>query len=193
MENSAKLQHHYPVVIVGGGLVGLSAACFLSDQKIPYLLIERHSATSIHPRSRGINPRTVELYRTLGLEDKIRQVEFLKRGGLFNGVTLTTLDWTQKPPAFAHLLMAEMEKWKDKSPVGRSWVTQDVLEPILLEEAKERGVGTILFNTEYKSVTQDDGKRIGDIGDSIVDQLCLQYGDGVLDRTMSLDDLYRII
>lgn len=43
---------HVPVLVVGGGLVGLSAALFLSRHHVPYVLIERHSQTSIHPSPR---------------------------------------------------------------------------------------------------------------------------------------------
>ncbi|GHO62276.1 hypothetical protein KSC_011680 [Ktedonobacter sp. SOSP1-52] len=50
-----------PVLIVGGGIVGLSASLFLLQQDIPFLLVERHSGTSIHPRARGVNNRTMIL------------------------------------------------------------------------------------------------------------------------------------
>src|SRR5690348_6046639 len=61
-----------PVLIVGGGIVGLSAALFLLHQDVPPLLVERHSGTSIHPRARGTNGRTTEIYREVGLDEKIR-------------------------------------------------------------------------------------------------------------------------
>lgn len=34
--------------------------------------MERHPGTAIHPRARGLNIRTMELYRMLGLEGAIR-------------------------------------------------------------------------------------------------------------------------
>ena len=36
------------------------------------LLVERHPGTAIQPKSRGINPRTMEVYRQCGVEDAIR-------------------------------------------------------------------------------------------------------------------------
>jgi len=39
-----------PVLIVGAGPTGLSTALFLAQQQIPYILIERHPGTAIHPR-----------------------------------------------------------------------------------------------------------------------------------------------
>ncbi|MFD1677956.1 FAD-dependent oxidoreductase [Alicyclobacillus fodiniaquatilis] len=147
---------HVPILIVGGGLVGLSAALFLSEHQIPYQLIERHAGTSIHPRARGVNHRTMELFRTLGFDDRIRDAEFLKKGGIFTAETLKSVDFTQRPSAAFQALRQEMEALKRKSPAMRSWITQDVLEPILLSEAEKRGGGHFCFSTELVSLAQDD-------------------------------------
>ncbi len=61
-----------PVLIVGGGPVGLTASILLSQQGIGSLLVERHPATAILPKARGINARTMEMYRQLGIEQAIR-------------------------------------------------------------------------------------------------------------------------
>ncbi len=61
-----------PVLIVGGGLSGLASALFLAKYNIKYLLIERHPSTAIHPKAGGITFRTMELFRELGLEQRIR-------------------------------------------------------------------------------------------------------------------------
>ena len=34
-----------PILIVGGGLVGLSMALFLNQHQVPYILVERRSGT----------------------------------------------------------------------------------------------------------------------------------------------------
>src|ERR1044071_2432061 len=79
-----------PVLIVGGGIVGLSAALFLEKQQMPFLLVERHRGTSIHPRARGVNGRTMELMRELGLEDAVRRVgaKLAPAVGIHAGATL---------------------------------------------------------------------------------------------------------
>src|SRR3954462_2185376 len=61
------------VLIVGGGVVGLSASLFLARCGVQSTLVERHQGTSIHPRARGVNARTMELLRELGLEAAVRK------------------------------------------------------------------------------------------------------------------------
>lgn len=51
-----------PVLIIGGGPVGLSLSLALSRQNIRSVVIERHSDTTNHPRARGVNVRTMELF-----------------------------------------------------------------------------------------------------------------------------------
>jgi len=52
-----------PVLIVGGGPVGLTASALLSQHGVRSLLAERHPGTAILPKARGINARTMEMYR----------------------------------------------------------------------------------------------------------------------------------
>src|SRR5215469_8255655 len=61
-----------PVVIVGGGPVGLTASILLSQAGIGSMLVERHAGTAAHPRARAINGRTMEIYRQCGVEAAIR-------------------------------------------------------------------------------------------------------------------------
>src|SRR5260370_5510958 len=63
-----------PVLIVGGGLVGLSTSLFLSWFGLSPILVERHEG---NPSSRagGYTARTMELFRMIGIEEAIRQRE----------------------------------------------------------------------------------------------------------------------
>src|SRR2546422_5897397 len=60
-----------PVLIVGGGPVGLSMALFLARQGIQCLLVERRSATSPMPRATHVTRRSMELFREAGIEPEI--------------------------------------------------------------------------------------------------------------------------
>ena len=87
-----------PVLISGGSLVGLSTALFLGGHGIPSLVVERHPGTAIHPRAALFNQRTIELYRSLGLEPEIVEAsgrEFVQNGAIVSVESLggREIDW----------------------------------------------------------------------------------------------------
>ncbi|HEY0466990.1 MAG TPA: FAD-dependent oxidoreductase [Polyangiaceae bacterium] len=63
-----------PVLIVGGGVAGLSAALFLAWRGVPCVLVEKHPGSSPHPRAIGFTTRTLELFRAVGLGASIPQI-----------------------------------------------------------------------------------------------------------------------
>src|SRR5689334_22544465 len=63
-----------PVLIAGGGPIGLSMSLLLSHHGIGSLLVEQHPGTSIYPKARLINARTMEIFRQIGIEQAIREV-----------------------------------------------------------------------------------------------------------------------
>src|SRR5882757_9703691 len=120
------------VLIVGGGLVGLSTALFLGRQGIQSVVVERHSTTSIHPKARGFNARTMELLRSAGLEDEVRAVGAALRDN-HDLLFYKTLD---QPP------FQRVQETRDDgptlkvSPTPACMCAQDDLEPILLDAAR---------------------------------------------------------
>ena len=62
-----------PVLIAGGGMVGLSAATFLAQQGIRSVAIERLKASSPLPRAAFFHMRTLEMFRSVGIEDRVRE------------------------------------------------------------------------------------------------------------------------
>ncbi|WP_285033413.1 FAD-dependent monooxygenase [Mycolicibacterium sp. lyk4-40-TYG-92] len=63
-----------PVLIAGGGPVGLTLALTLAQQGVQALLVERNPATTTHPKMDITNGRSMELYRRLGIADELRKV-----------------------------------------------------------------------------------------------------------------------
>lgn len=57
---------HKPVIIVGGGPVGLAAALELARFNVPSIVVEQHDSTSWHPKTRNFNTRTMEIARGWG-------------------------------------------------------------------------------------------------------------------------------
>lgn len=144
-----------PVLIIGGGIVGLSASLCLSHYGIHSVVIERHSGTSIHPRARSVNARTMELYRRLGIENRVREAgaSLSSSMGMHSGHSLKEVieakPRTEGPRKFPLAgLLASI------SPVSGTFVTQDMLEPVLVDVARERG-GVVRFYTECVGVEQD--------------------------------------
>ncbi|MEW2396023.1 FAD-dependent monooxygenase [Streptomyces sp. NPDC046862] len=145
-----------PVLIVGGSLVGLSTSVFLGRLGIEHMLVERHAGTSMHPRGRGNNVRTMEIFRTAGLEPRIRQAAAALAGN--EGVLqVSTLSGQQR-----RWIIRDISAGMDISQVSSSnWClcSQNDLEPVLLAHARGQG-GDIRFGTEMLSFTQDqDGVR----------------------------------
>ncbi|HZF92588.1 FAD-dependent monooxygenase [Streptomyces sp.] len=141
-----------PVLIVGGSLVGLSTSVFLGRLGIEHMLVERHAATSTHPRGRGNNVRTMEIFRTAGLEARIRAVASTLAGN--DGVLqVDTLTGGQR-----RWIIRDISGGMDVSRVSSSdWClcSQNDLEPVLLEQARRQG-GDIRFGTELVSFEEDE-------------------------------------
>ncbi|WP_042372860.1 FAD-dependent oxidoreductase [Streptacidiphilus neutrinimicus] len=148
---TSDVDEHVPVLISGGSLVGLSMSLFLGRLGVRHLLVERHAATSHHPRGRGNNVRTMELYRTAGVEPRIRAAASVlaDNHGILQADTLTGAeqDW----------LFREIDPGGGLarlSPAGWCLCSQNDLEPELLAAARELGAD-IRFGTELESFEQD--------------------------------------
>ncbi|GHO71779.1 FAD-dependent oxidoreductase [Ktedonobacter sp. SOSP1-52] len=140
-----------PVLIVGGGLVGLSASLFLSWHGSSSMLVERHPGTAIHPRAMGFTPRTMELFHSLGIEEAIRRVEPPIPQG--NQVLLVESLVGQQFDCFQE----EVDSLfiDASSPVRGSAIAQDLLEPVLRARAEQLG-GNLHFGAELVAFEQDE-------------------------------------
>ena len=142
-----------PVLISGGGPVGLTASLLLSRLGVRSLLVERHSSTAITPKARGINARTMEVYRQCGIDAAIREA------GLQEG-RMGLIVWTES------LAGTEIErrvpgrataKNMAVTPVTNCLCAQDDLEPVIRQFAESAGPGELRFNTELTSFSQKPG------------------------------------
>ncbi|GLW52269.1 FAD-dependent oxidoreductase [Kitasatospora phosalacinea] len=147
---NTQMADRVPVLITGGSLVGLSASLFLGRLGVPHLLVERHAETSRHPRGRGNNLRTMELFRVAGVEDDVRAAASVlaDNHGILQAETLSggEQEW----------LFREIDPGGGLarfSPSGWCLCSQNDLEPVLLRHAARRG--DLRFNTELVSFEQD--------------------------------------
>jgi 2-polyprenyl-6-methoxyphenol hydroxylase-like FAD-dependent oxidoreductase len=150
-----------PVLISGGGPVGLTASLLLSQHGVRSLLVERHPSTAITPKARGINARTMEVFRQCGIDTAIRDA------GLQEG-RLGLIVWTET------LAGNEIErrvpgrataKNMAVTPVRNCLCAQDDLEPVIRRFAESAGPGTLRFNTELTSFNQRPGAVTGTLTD----------------------------
>lgn len=65
---------HVPILIAGGGPVGMTLALVLARLGVPSLLVERQRETTRHPKMDITNVRSMELFRRYGLADDLRAV-----------------------------------------------------------------------------------------------------------------------
>ena len=139
------------VLIAGGGPVGLTASILLSRHGVRSLLVERHPGTAIQPKSRGINPRTMELYRQCGVEDAIRAAGLpTERAGLIVWAeSLAGREIERRVPGRATPASMAM------SPVRNCLCAQDDLEPVLRRFAEDSKLGALRFSTELTAMTYD--------------------------------------
>src|SRR6266581_8328600 len=61
-----------PVLIVGGGPVGLALAADLGWRGAPCLVIEQSDGPADHPRATAINARSMEFMRRWGVAEAVR-------------------------------------------------------------------------------------------------------------------------
>jgi 2-polyprenyl-6-methoxyphenol hydroxylase-like FAD-dependent oxidoreductase len=139
-----------PVLIVGGSLVGMSTALLLGHHGIRALAVEQHRGTAIHPRAAQISQRTMEIFRTVGVEQIVRQKsdeQFVQDGAI---LAVETLAGREIERYISNL----NEGVTDVSPCKRCFISQSVLEPLLKTRAMEFGA-ELRFATEMVSFEQD--------------------------------------
>jgi 2-polyprenyl-6-methoxyphenol hydroxylase-like FAD-dependent oxidoreductase len=140
-----------PVIIVGGGLVGLSTAMFLARHGIRSLAIERLRNVSPLPRAAHFHMRTLELFRACGIEEEVKAQslkEFEPEGAVAAFDTLAG----KQIAAFVPSLNEGVEA---VSPSRRLFITQPGLEPILRRRA-EQASALVEDGSELVGIDQDD-------------------------------------
>jgi 2-polyprenyl-6-methoxyphenol hydroxylase-like FAD-dependent oxidoreductase len=141
---------HVPVLIVGAGLAGLSAAALLAWRGVPCLLVERRASTTRHPRARGVNPRSMELLRSIpGLE-----ADLAAAGRAGTGDLSIVIAESVTGREFRTLAAPGTFDTRRLSPAATCTAGQDRVEPILLRHARALGA-EIRFSTELAGFTQD--------------------------------------
>jgi 2-polyprenyl-6-methoxyphenol hydroxylase-like FAD-dependent oxidoreductase len=146
------------ILVVGGSLNGLTMAMLLARRGVPCLVVERHPRTSIQYKFRGISPRSMEIYRSAGIEPEIRARDLIDDHsasvGRMKNLADSEVSWQGVP-------------WSDTSdisPTTAATCDQNQLEPILRAHAEHHGAD-VRFNTELVSFTESPGEVLARIRD----------------------------
>jgi 2-polyprenyl-6-methoxyphenol hydroxylase-like FAD-dependent oxidoreductase len=149
-----------PVLIVGGSMGGLSTAMLLGIHGVRPLVVERHGGTAIHPRAAHFHLRTLEVFRSAGIEEAVRrksEEQYDSDGGITAIESLAGKTIAQYIPS----LNAGVEL---VSPSRRLFLTQEALEPILRDRALEVGA-ELRYSTELVRFEQDSGGVLATVRD----------------------------
>ncbi|MDP1834890.1 MAG: FAD-dependent oxidoreductase [Chlamydiales bacterium] len=140
----------HKVVIVGGGPVGLSAAICLALQGIESVVIEKHPTTTNHPKARGVNGRTMELFRSWGLESQMKHYQMPKEAKRFT--------WLEDLQGKEVTRVQATVDYSPYSPTENAIIAQDNVEEELFKKAQSLSLIDLRFNHEMLHATQDDEK-----------------------------------
>ncbi|XUJ36932.1 FAD-dependent monooxygenase [Bradyrhizobium japonicum] len=77
MANSAQMEA--PVVIVGGGPVGIGLAIDLGLRGVRSIVVERHAELLPIPKGQNLTQRTLEHFDFWGAEDELRAARTIPR------------------------------------------------------------------------------------------------------------------
>lgn len=114
---------HSPILITGGGPVGLTAALLLAKQGIETVVLERRSERSEAPRAHVLNPRSLEIYRMFDFDvsgmtahaappedDAASYFDWRTTGKRFGGIPFERHDDEHTPHPRINLRQPQLEK-----------------------------------------------------------------------------------
>jgi len=143
------------ILILGAGPVGLGAALELARCGVRSVLIEKHEATSWHPKTRNFNTRTMEIARGWGraVYERLRAID-------------TPPGW-KSPIRFTRTAVGEefgvIESrgfegpGPDVSPTWPIMSSQELIEAILLDAVRASGMVDVRFATEATRLVRGGG------------------------------------
>ena len=149
------------VLIVGAGPVGLTLAIDLGRRGVRCTLIEQKDAPQFLPKMERCNARTMEIYRRMGLAQKIRDAGFPRHVPMDVFIVTSLVE-----PPLLHLpypsvaqAQAEIAACKDGSLPLEPYqlISQYTLEPLLKAVVETLPSVTVRYSCEFISFEQDAG------------------------------------
>ncbi len=147
------------VLIVGGGPVGLTLAVDLGQRGVRAMLIEQKSAPQRLPKMERCNARTMEIFRRMGLSERIRAAGLPAHCSMDVFIVTSLVD-----PPLLHLPYPSVAEAKRQIVACRDGsmplepyqlISQYTLEPLLKAVAETLPSVRVRYGCELLAYTQD--------------------------------------
>ena len=158
---------HTQALIVGGGPVGLTLAIDLGRRGVRCTLIEQKEAPQFLPKMERCNARTMEIFRRMGIADKVRAAGL--RGDIpmdvFIILSLAEPPLLHLPYPSVERARAEIRACSDGSLPLEPYqlISQYTLEPLLKSIAEGLPSVTVRYACQLESFTQDESGVIASV------------------------------
>lgn len=149
-----------PVLIAGAGPVGMTCALALAQQGVASVLFERNPDTTRHPKMDITNGRSLELFRRLGLAEKLRDVA-VPRDHVLDVAWVTSMAGHELQrfhyPSPQDAAEASARKNDGRQPLEPHMrVSQVVIEPVLKNAVLAEPLIEAHWGVAVEDVAQDD-------------------------------------
>lgn len=147
------------VLIVGGGPTGLTLAIDLGKRGVRCTLVEQKPAPQFLPKMERCNARSMEIYRRMGIAERIRAAGLPAHAPMDVFIVLSLVE----PPLY-HLPYPSVAQYRDRiagcedasQPLEPyQLISQYTLEPLLKSIAESLPTVAVRYGCEFLSFAQD--------------------------------------
>lgn len=164
-----------PVLIVGGGPVGMTIANDLARRGVRSILVERNPTTTSHPKMDITNGRSMELFRRMGLADALRAAAVSESHPFdvswitsLSGFELHRFKYSSVTEHRAHIRRTN-DGTQPREPGMR--VSQVEIEPVLKRAIDAHPDVDVRFGVEFEALEESDDGVVATVRDRATDRL----------------------
>ncbi|WP_201766531.1 FAD-dependent monooxygenase [Sphingobium baderi] len=159
-----------PVLIIGGGPVGLATALDLAWRGSRSMLVERDPATAaiLLAKANGLHERTMETCRRWGVIDRVVERGFPPEHA---GDSVYCTAMTGHFIGRSVIPSANTRPVPPESPEKRQRCAQYEFDPLLADAVKEHGLTDVRYGTEFLSFEQDANGLTSKVKDVATDRI----------------------